>query len=95
MKMEKEEGRGRDMSDVAAEPVGLTSRDASTTAPAEAYATAKSAAAGDLDPTKSRVVQLNKQLKALNSYSSFLNVLTLMGLTWHLVHLSRSLTASA
>ncbi|KAL3503841.1 hypothetical protein ACH5RR_033682 [Cinchona calisaya] len=40
---------------------------------------------------KSEMVRLSQTLKKLNSYSSFLNVLTLMALTWHLVHLGQGL----
>lgn len=36
-------------------------------------------------------VGLSGTLQRLNSYSSFLNVMTLMSLTWHLVHLSKLL----
>ncbi|THG18264.1 hypothetical protein TEA_017208 [Camellia sinensis var. sinensis] len=44
---------------------------------------------------KSRVVVLNARLKKLNTYSSFLNALTLMVLSWHLVYLSQLLYAAA
>ncbi|XP_021896051.1 uncharacterized protein LOC110813286 [Carica papaya] len=38
-----------------------------------------------------RIVRLKERLKKLNSYSSLLNILTLMALTWHLVYLSQRL----
>ncbi|CAL5417233.1 unnamed protein product [Camellia sinensis] len=44
---------------------------------------------------KSRVVVLNVRLKKLNTYSSFLNVLTLMVLSRHLVYLGQLLYAAA
>ncbi|XP_057793618.1 uncharacterized protein LOC131010215 [Salvia miltiorrhiza] len=37
------------------------------------------------------IIRLRQRLERLNSYSSFLNALTLVSLTWHLVHLSRRL----
>ncbi|KAL3845653.1 hypothetical protein ACJIZ3_003056 [Penstemon smallii] len=40
---------------------------------------------------KSEIIRLSEVLRRLNSYSSFLNVLTLMSLTWHLVHLGQRL----
>ncbi|KAH0453252.1 hypothetical protein IEQ34_017576 [Dendrobium chrysotoxum] len=73
MKLEKEEGRGRDVADVSTEPTN--------TPVADALATRKEVAKG-------RMSELRKRLKNLNNYSSFLNVLTLMGLSWHLVHLA-------
>ncbi|XP_041017648.1 uncharacterized protein LOC121259909 [Juglans microcarpa x Juglans regia] len=36
-----------------------------------------------------RIVRLNDKLKKLNTYSSFLNILTLMALSWHLVYLGQ------
>lgn len=46
---------------------------------------------GDAEVSKSRVLSLNRRLKALNGYSSLCNVLSLMCLSWHLVHLARRL----
>ncbi|TVU14472.1 hypothetical protein EJB05_37942, partial [Eragrostis curvula] len=57
-----------------------------TTGKAKATATT-----GDAEMSKSRVLLLNKRLKTLNSYSSLCNVLSLMALSWHLVHLARRL----
>jgi len=49
------------------------------------------AGGGDAEMSKSRVVRLSRMLKKLNGYSSLCNVLSLMCLTWHLVHLARRL----
>ncbi|XP_057746302.1 uncharacterized protein LOC130965553 [Arachis stenosperma] len=68
MKLEKEEGRGRE--DMTGEP-------ATTTLGAEQ------------DAFRSKILKLNEKLKKLNSYSSILNILTLMFLTWHLVYLAQ------
>ncbi|KAL0909838.1 hypothetical protein M5K25_020738 [Dendrobium thyrsiflorum] len=73
MKLEKEEGKGRDVADVSTEPTN--------TPVANALATRKEVA-------KDRMSELRNRLKNLNNYSSFLNVLTLMGLSWHLVYLA-------
>jgi hypothetical protein len=45
------------------------------------------------DAEESRAVRLSRRLKQLNGYSSLCNVLSLMSLTWHLVHLARRLHA--
>jgi hypothetical protein len=116
MKVEKEEGRGRDMSDII-DPPAVTVATAATTATAAPTAagarspvdgttgtatvraaktttTTTSVTAPDAEMAKSKVVRLNKRLKQLNSYSSLCNVLSLMALTWHLVHLARRLQMS-
>lgn len=98
MKVEKEEGRGRDMADVLAEPASTTTTATTTTAATTPTSTAfgvarTTVAAVDQEVVKGRMVKLNKRLKMLNHYSSFLNVLTLMGLTWHLVHLAHRVQA--
>ena len=43
------------------------------------------------DALRSRIIKLNDKLKKFNSYSSFLNILNLMSLTWHLVYLAQRL----
>jgi hypothetical protein len=111
MKVEKEEGRGRDMADII-DPPAVPVATAATTTPTAAGArtptdgtgtmrtakttttTTSSATAPDAEMAKSKVVMLNKRLKQLNSYSSLCNVLSLMALTWHLVHLARRLQMS-
>ena len=82
LKVEKEEGKG--IEDIAAEP-----RDANDNPPAVTTSTATQVV--EREAVKSRIVGLNKRLKKLNSYSSLLNLLTLMALTWHLVYLSQRL----
>ncbi|KAL0016217.1 hypothetical protein SO802_003286 [Lithocarpus litseifolius] len=96
MKLQKEEGRGREeltaeprqvsesSQPVAAEPGASTKT--STTAPA-----VSSPAALEHEVVRSRIVSLNDRLKKLNSYSSFLNILTLMALSWNLVYLGQRL----
>ncbi|KAF0893132.1 hypothetical protein E2562_023166 [Oryza meyeriana var. granulata] len=105
MKVEKEEGRGRDMADIVDPPVVTvaTGNTATTTTVPTALKPADGAAPGismtgkpapapaDAQASKSRVVRLNQRLKKLNGYSSLCNVLCLMALTWHLVHLARRL----
>lgn len=83
--MEKEEGRG--IEDITADP-------AITTSKAAMSATLQATEVVDREVVKSRIVGLNQRLKKLNSYSSLLNLLTLMALTWHLVYLSQRLRIS-
>ncbi|KAK9270299.1 hypothetical protein L1049_025877 [Liquidambar formosana] len=92
MKVEKEEGRGKD--GFSAEPSRVveppsTATKTSTTTPATAAASQVSERLEQM--VKSRIVKLNERLKKLNSYSSFLNILTLMALSWHLVYLGQRL----
>ncbi|XP_031503915.1 uncharacterized protein LOC116266741 [Nymphaea colorata] len=95
LKLEKEEGRGRDMDDMdqVETHVTATAADAAVTGNAAAEVTTTSAAPRRVDlekeAVKSRLVKMNKRLKILNSYSSLLNMVALMGLTWHLVFLSQ------
>ncbi|KAG5575929.1 hypothetical protein H5410_056063 [Solanum commersonii] len=96
LKLEKEEGRGRHIFNVeprstrgvesVLDPTGATK---TTTKPAE-----KSQEQSAAEVVKPQVVKLSQKLKKLNSYSSFLNVLTLMALTHHLVHLTQLLDAA-
>lgn len=92
MKMEKEEGRGRDMADVIVEPVMTASTaTAATTKTHETtttYGVRTARSAAEQEAIKGRAVKLSKRLKNLNNCSSVLNILSLMGLTWHLVHLA-------
>lgn len=97
MKLEKEEGRGSTThtttttyttdpttgakaADTFAEVAGR-----GTTGGVASPEKAEEAAAA-----KSEIFRLSELLRRLNSYSSFVNVLTLMSLTWHLVHLGRN-----
>lgn len=112
MKVEKEEGRGRDMVDdivdppvvTVATPTAATTTTVPTAAAAARAGTAETgkqarppatatATGGDAEMSKSRAVRLSRRLKQLNGYSSLCNVLSLMSLTWHLVHLARRLHA--
>ncbi|XP_020214798.1 transmembrane protein 205 [Cajanus cajan] len=43
------------------------------------------------DAVRSRIIKLNDKLKKFNSYSSLLNIINLMSLTWHLVYLAQRL----
>lgn len=102
MKIEKEEGRGR--SDFTTEPRGqqntaaaatthptTTTSDDLSPSPAQAPASPAPAPEAEHDAVRSRIIRLNDKLKRLNSYSSLLNILNLMSLTWHLVYLAQRL----
>ncbi|KAJ3687807.1 hypothetical protein LUZ61_016971 [Rhynchospora tenuis] len=108
MKAEKEEGRGRDMSDMV-EPVmtatppaavsGVasvtTTTTTATTAPvgSASFGTIKTTSQSEMHNEETaaeiKLRTLSIRLRRWNSYSSLANVLTLMSLTWHLVHLAR------
>lgn len=101
MKAEKEEGRGRDVSNTV-EPVAtvtgvasvstITTTTATTATPDGSISTKKTTSQTGTDneetAAKNKLARLSVRLRRLNSYSSLLNVLTLMALTWHLVHLA-------
>ncbi|KAK3002514.1 hypothetical protein RJ639_021674 [Escallonia herrerae] len=88
MKMEKEEGRGTHGLDHA-EPSGSVNR---STEPETCMASSTTGAGRQEDAAKkSQIIRMNEILKKLNTYSSFLNVLTLMALTWHLAYLGQRL----
>lgn len=63
-----------------------TNGEKSTTSPDPGQERLKEAAA-----MRSQIIVQSEKLKRLNSYSSFLNVVTLMFLTSHLVHLGHLL----
>ncbi|OMO53980.1 hypothetical protein CCACVL1_28161 [Corchorus capsularis] len=92
MKMEKEQGRGRD--DFTAEAEGANPTEPPLVAdPAATTKTREAAAAAEQQVVvKSRMARLNERLKKLNSTSSLVNVLTLMALTCHLVYLAHRLS---
>ncbi|XP_047959435.1 uncharacterized protein LOC125204752 isoform X2 [Salvia hispanica] len=83
MKKDKEEG-SRKEADVV-EPIRKASDSAGETA--GRGPTSEEAAA------TSEIIHLSRTLERLNSYSSFLDALTLMLLTWHLVYLGQRLNA--
>ncbi|KAK8952243.1 hypothetical protein KSP39_PZI004586 [Platanthera zijinensis] len=85
MRLEKEEGRGMDVLNAGSEP-------APAGPPPAPISSGKKALKADA--MKGQMSQASSQLRRLNSYSSFLNVLSLMALGWHLVHLSRRLESS-
>lgn len=96
MKLEKEEGRGIESS--TAEPtarvVDSITEPLAAKAPSTTTTTAPSSTPQERPEdaaAKSELLRLTEALKKLNSYSSFLNVSTLMALTWHLVHLGQRL----
>ncbi|KAG6643669.1 hypothetical protein CIPAW_08G002400 [Carya illinoinensis] len=99
MKMEKEEGRVTE--ELIAEPSrpSQLQQDAnpavSTTTSASAVPAAASPEGAKLEVIRIQIVRLNGRLKKLNTYSSFLNILTLMALGWHLVYLSQRLHLSS
>lgn len=86
MKMEKEEGRGRGREELADDPTA-----ASTTTSTTAAAPSSVPEGSEKEVIRSQIGRLNDRLKKLNTYSSFLNILTLMALTWHLVYLGQRL----
>jgi hypothetical protein len=96
MKLQKEEGRGiedlttdsRQASE--SQPVADPGVSTTTTTTAPAVPSPASKVA-EQEVVRSRIVKLNDRLKTLNTFSSFLNILTLMALTWHLVYLGQRL----
>ncbi|XP_021767182.1 uncharacterized protein LOC110731618 [Chenopodium quinoa] len=105
MKLDKEEGRGRDrvstptrvIDTVVSDSAGATpTTTATTTTTIGTTKTAPSKTSrSEQDKAKTKLAELNDRLKKLNSLSSFLNIMTLMGLTWHLVYLSQRLRANS
>lgn len=89
MKMEKEEGRGRE--ELTGEPSRVSEAQPVADAAASTTTSTVAAARAEEEVVRSRIGKLNDRLKKLNSYSSFLNILTLMALNWHLVYLAHLL----
>lgn len=85
MKVEKEEGRGTE--ELVGEPGRRATEVGSTISPPENPSQEQVA-------THNRIMKLNERLKKLNVYSSFLNILSLMALSLHLVHLGRRIHLS-
>ncbi|KAH7681045.1 hypothetical protein IHE45_05G034500 [Dioscorea alata] len=87
VKVEKEEGRGGENPETELEKPVVTG------------ATSINGACCELVPPveekdmRSKVDELDNELKRLNKFSAFLNILTLIGLTLHLVHLAHRLQA--
>ncbi|XP_010521159.1 PREDICTED: uncharacterized protein LOC104800129 isoform X2 [Tarenaya hassleriana] len=49
----------------------------------------------DEEETRQKLRKLSERLQKLNTYSSWINILTLMSLTWHLVYIGQRLTAAS
>ncbi|KAM7519216.1 hypothetical protein LguiB_018178 [Lonicera macranthoides] len=87
MKLQKEEGRGGGMDSFnIAEP--SSSRVEKYTADREPVKTTDTLEQAQV---KSKIGRINERLKKMNSYSSLLNLATLMTLSWHLVYLAQRL----
>ncbi|XP_009599457.1 uncharacterized protein LOC107807812 [Nicotiana tabacum] len=98
LKLEKEEGRGRDIFNVEPSSRGVDSVLDPTCTKITSQTTTTTSKPAEKSPeveavVKPQVVRLSQKLKKLNSYSSFLNVLTLMALSHHLVHLTQLVDA--
>ncbi|XP_050230764.1 uncharacterized protein LOC126679812 [Mercurialis annua] len=87
LKIEKEEGRGESSS---AKPSRAEAEQTTLRADVPVAATAE-AESREQQESRSKMARMNEKLKRLNSYSSFLNVATLMALTCHLVYLGQRL----
>ncbi|KAK4413370.1 Transmembrane protein [Sesamum alatum] len=90
MKKEKEEGQ-------ATEPTGRVVDSDSTAATAGRVTgggTTTTKENQEAAAAKAEIIRLTATLQRLNSYSSFLNVLTLMSLTWHVAQLGQHLHAA-
>ncbi|KAL6176590.1 hypothetical protein ACLB2K_053223 [Fragaria x ananassa] len=89
LKLEKEEGRGREHVGTRtrgeAEQQPLTAEPPTTT-PSEVPEGRERVM---VQPQVDKLNEAHQKLKKLNSYSSILNVLSLMALTWHLVYLAK------
>lgn len=89
-------GRGRETS--ISEPSSKSAADPTADSAAIPARGADATSAPPLRPeeleqvaARAQIVELSERLKKLNAYSSFLNILTLMHLTWHLVYLGQHL----
>ncbi|KAJ8541773.1 hypothetical protein K7X08_002589 [Anisodus acutangulus] len=101
LKLEKEEGRGRtDIFNVepsgrgvdsVLDPTGTKITSHTTTSKVPAEKSPEEVAS----VVKPQVVRLSQKLKKINTHSSFLNVLTLMALSHHLIHLTQLLDVTS
>jgi hypothetical protein len=103
IKIEKEEGRGRggeepgQVAEAQTPAIAKAAADQPVTDPAVTSATACASVPtpfperGEDDRVRARADELNSKLKRFNSCSSLFNLLTFLGLTWHLVYLSQHL----
>lgn len=97
MKKEKEEGRGKESEDKELsgrniDPTTeiLAARGVSSTGGSQGSVEEKQADTAAAE-AKAEMARMSETLGRLNSYSSFLNVVTLMSLTCHLVYLGQRL----
>ncbi|XP_068322857.1 uncharacterized protein [Pyrus communis] len=99
MKIEKEEGRGRERVHVDAR----ISREAgqqqqrTTTEGEPSITTLPQLSRREqqvVEPDIERLNEMRERLKKLNTYSSFLNIASLMALSWHLLYLAQHLPSS-
>ncbi|KAL4183311.1 hypothetical protein AMTRI_Chr11g154560 [Amborella trichopoda] len=91
LKMEKEEGRGRDIADIDERQMTNTTTTTATTSGASGLSTTGTTISGGAPHVAmtSKLEKMSKRLKSLNGYSSLLNLVALMGLTWHVCYLSQ------
>ncbi|KAI5356052.1 hypothetical protein L3X38_008947 [Prunus dulcis] len=93
MKMEKEEGRERVHVGTRVSSEAEQQRNTAEVEPTTPVASQvterreQEVAQADTD----RLDEMRERLKKLNSYSSLLNVMSLMSLSWHLVYLAQRL----
>uniref|UniRef100_A0A7N0V931 Uncharacterized protein n=1 Tax=Kalanchoe fedtschenkoi TaxID=63787 RepID=A0A7N0V931_KALFE len=90
MKEEKEEGRGRDPHSV---PDTSRAMEPDVVSAVRPTVTGQQDKSVPTDKSQDRIFFLGQKLKKLNSHSSFVNIVSLMSLTWHLVHLSQRVNA--
>lgn len=81
LRMEKEEGRGRDFGDM-----NINADNLSNTTTQDLHVHSGSCMAGD--DVSCKMAEVSRRLKAFHGYSSALNMLCLASLTWHLAYLS-------
>lgn len=81
MKVEKEEGRGSS-GELPAEQQTTAADPAPTTVEAEPP---------EQEAARNKVILLKGRLKKLNTLSSFLNIVSLMSLSWHVYYLAQRL----
>lgn len=84
LRMEKEEGRGRDLGDMNINADNLSLNTATTTH--DIHLRSGSCLVGD--DVNCKLAEVNKKLEVFHWYSSALNMLCLASLTWHLAYLS-------
>ncbi|CAM8877613.1 unnamed protein product [Rhodiola kirilowii] len=92
MKVEKEEGMGRDAYLVAEhtrtqEPIIVATADATTSS----TVTGPGGRLTEEEVTQSQIPHLSGKLKRYNAYTTILNMLTMMSMAWHLAYLGRRL----